>query len=727
MAPEEIQNIIVSLNKSIELFTAQLEAVVIGIPKNKESNNSTPSIIKGDDQIESLKNTNERNGGIGPSDVKFIEELHKKFKPLFDELKVKSSPEPAADATKERNDGVSLNDTKFLDDLHKKIKPLFEEVRRKPISEFITQKIDAVVAPKEDETEKNNKVSVVSIIDNLFKNIKPLFGEVKAKPSPEIKTEESDVAEVLKGEEVEKITKVSIVNISDEALKSLSAAIKGNANAPAKDGKEGGGILSGIAGLLGGTGVAAAGSGLLAFLTALPAAMPGIAVALGTIVAGAAAVSAAIAIVVKTMSYLKDDLIQIFPAIKNFAKLFVEVAVEVIPVLYKALADLVATVIPAIINAFKEFASVVIPAVIKAITSLIDSPGFKFLIGAFATALIQTFKAVGNVLTTIAETIKSIFTGVTDALMSLFKNIKDIVVPVVTSIKDMFITLVESIKGIYVGLFESIETAIVTISNNIKETISTIGSLVRDTLLGALDKIDSLFTKLPMIIGSVLGKIKDFANEIAGGKIGAIAGEVTELAKSLALLTGSSLLSTISEFFTKNPFDKIIEFQNKIDVERLSILSTLVPNLQKLADVNADQLKGVGSLIDELVGKSMQVSATVEKIFSGESSWFKKSGGILEIIDKLESAKQGAENTVTSIIVKTSDAHRKISEQQLNETKMTNRILSDIFKKMNTMSINALSNAPAPESTGINRDARMPLQFTSTNTRQQMLQSGAVI
>ena len=676
---------------------------------------------------------------------------------MLDELKVKSTPEP--NAADKSNDDFSSVGVKFFDELHKKVKPLLDELKTAPAFENKTQKSDVTPVLFESnnkETEKNNKLSVDSIVDNFFKNVEPLFNNLTAKSSPDPKAEELDVADVLKGEEVEKITKVSIVNISDDALKSLSKTLSSNDNASAKDGGKGGGILSSITGLLGGAGAAAAGSGLIAFLTALPAAAPGIGIALATIVLGAAAVSAAIAIVVKTISYLKDDLIAIFPAIKNFAKLFVELAVEVFPVVVKALADFVATVLPAIINAFKEFAFVVIPAVTKAITSLIDSPGFKFLITTVATIVTQTFGVIGNVLTGITETIKSVFTSISGVLISLFenikaivvpiitgikdifttiatsierivvgvfKNIRDTVVPVVTSIKDVFIAISTSIQGIFVGLFENVKETLVAISANITQIITK----VSDTIVGTLDRIESIFTRVPAIIGEVLGKVKDFANEIKAGKISEVAGELIKLAGGLTALTASSLLSGIGEFFADSPFDKIIDFQNKIDVDKLAFLSTLAPNLQKLVDVNADQLEGFGSLIDELISKSVQVSATVEKLFSGESSWFKKSGGILEIVDKLESAKQGAENTISSVIVKASENQMKISTMQLNETKMTNKILNDIFKKMNTMSINASSNAAAVESVGATRDARIPLQFTSTSTRQQMVQSGTVL
>lgn len=630
MTAEEIQNVIVSLNNSIEQFTARLEAVVLGIPKNKDANAPTSSIINIGGQTESMQSANERNGDIGPSDIKYIDELYKKFKPLFDDLKPKSS--------------VGLD------------------------------------------------------------------------------KEQSDLADVLKGDEAEKITKVSIVNISDDALESLRDALKGG-DASAK----GGGFLSSILGLLGGAGATVAGGGLVAILTALPNALPGIAVALGTVVAGAAAFAAAAAIIVKTISYLKEDIVKIFPIIKDFAKLFTEVAIEVIPVVGKALGAFVTTVLPVLLSSLKEFASVIIPIVIKAVGDLMDSPGFKFLTGAFLQIISKTFETISTVITTALNTAKSIITDVKDALVSLFVNLKEMVVPIIDDIKNIFTSTFDSLKQGFVSLFENIKETLVPISNDVKQTLTTIGDQVKTTVLGALDKIDSVFTKVPAIIGSILNKIKDFASGITTGKIGAVANEVRSLAIALGAMTASSLLNNIGEFFTKSPFDKIIDFQNKIDEKKLGILSTLAPNLKELVNVNADQLNGLSSVIDELINKSIQVSATVEKIFSGESGWFKKSGGILEIVDKLESAKQGAENTVTSAIVKTSDAQRKISELQLNETKMTNKILGEIFKKMNAMSINATSNAPASTSKEKTIDARLPLQFTSVNTRQQMVQSGAVI
>lgn len=628
MTAEEIQNVIISLKNSIELFGAQLESVALGVPKNTAANANASSIITVEDQTESLQGANERNGDIGPSDIKYIDELYKKFKPLFDELKPKSS--------------ASLD------------------------------------------------------------------GEA------------SDVSDVLKGDETEKVTKVSIVSISDGALESLNSAFKGEESASAKGG---GGFISGLLGMLGIGGAAAAGGGLIAAITALPAALPGIAVALGTIVAGAAAFAGAAAIIVKTISYLKEDIVGIFPFIKDFAKLFTEIAIAVIPVVGKAITDFVATVWPKIINALTVFASVVLPAVIESISALISSPGFVFIIQAFADVVSKTFGIIGSVLSNTIKAIKSIFSDTKDALISLFENIKEIVIPVIEGIKETLIAAILPIERTLKNLFNNIRAVLIPISNDVKEALVAIGEQVQNTVLGSLEKIDTIFSKIPDVFGSVFDKIAEFSNKVSIGRIGATALEIGALSVNLGLLTASRLLGGLANFFTKSPFEKIIEFQNNLDVNKLSVLSSLAPSLQKLMDVNVGQLSSISTVLDELINKSIEVSKTVEKVFSGS---FFGSRGLLELVDRLEDAKQGAENTITSVMVKTSDAQRKISELQLNETKMTNRILSDIFKKMNTMSTST-SKAPLEARGNTVNAGNVPLQFTSTNTRAQIVQSGGMM
>jgi phage-related protein len=680
MTAEELQNAIQALKNSIELFTAQLEAVALGIPKKPASNAAVDSVIPVDQQAENNEIANKRNGDVGPSDIKFIDELHKKFKPLFDELKPKTS-----------------------------------------------NSIDA---------------------------------------------EASDVEDVLSDEGAQKTTNVSIVSISEGALESIKDALKPKNEA--QDGK-GGGFLSGILGLLGGAGATAIGGGLFAMLVALPKAIPGILVALGAIIGAALAFSAAAVIVVKTLSYLKDDIVGLFPVIDKFAKIFTEFAVAVIPVIGKALTEFTTTVLPVLMGALTAFASVVLPVVIKAIAELISSPGFKFLVGEFVTLVSQSVKMLGELLIGTFAFVKSVVTDIKDALVSLFENTKSIIVSVVTGIKEMFTALLEpinllgelliettalvksvvsdtkdalismfenakaiiipvvaDIKEVFIALiepiertlkslFDNIKATLIPISNDVKDAFIEIGKQVQNTVLGAFEKIDALFSKIPDIIGSVFDKIAEFSNKVSTGKIGTVARELGSLAASLLKFTGSSLLNGLAQFFTKNPFEKIIEFQNNLDVSKLSVLSTLAPALQKLMDVNVDQLKGVSTILDDLISKSIEVSKTVEGIFKG--TWY-GGGGVFKLIDILKDAKQGAEGTITSMITKASDAQIKVAELQLSETKITNKILSDIFRKMDALNMNASSAPKAARPGTIAVDESLPLQFTSTNTRQQILQSG---
>lgn len=617
MSQEEVQKILEALKNSIEGFATQIESIATGVEKPK----TVETVITTQLQGENKEQTARLNDDIGPSDVKFIDALYKKFQPLLEGLTPKASA-PAS------------------------------------------------------ETE--------------------------------------DLESVLAGEETEKITKVSIVSISDEALKML----KGTSSAPAAE--KGGGFLSGIMGFLGGAGATAVGGGLVALLTSLPAAIPGILTALGAIIGVAAALSLAIGIVVKTISYLKDDFVKIFPVVEQFAMLFLRVAKEIIPVIGAAITDFVKNVLPPLINAFTTFAAVVIPVVIKAISDLISSPGFKFIVGALATIVSQTIGVLGGLLTETIGGLKSLVSDVGNVLINLFDNVRMIVISVIGDIKDVIIAIAEPVKQTLIVAFEKLRDVTMIIVDGINEAIKR----VFDTIDKFMDKAQQMFERVPDLINKTLNSIAEFANKITLGKIGAVALELGALTGALVALTAGSLINSIADFFTKSPFEKIIEFQNNLDPTKLKVLENLAPSLQKLIDIDVSQLKGVSSILNELVDQSLKVTSTVEKIFSGEGIFF-KSGGILELVDKLEKAKEGAENTISAVLIKTSETQKQIAELQLKETVNTNKILSEIYKKMDAFAevvVKGTTLALQPAVAQV--DVTMPLQFTSTNTRQQIVQSG---
>ena len=670
--------------------------------------------------------------------------------------------------------------------------------------------------------------------------------------------------------------------------------------------EKGGGFLSSIMGLLGGAGGVGAGAGIsavggsiIALLTALPAAIPGILTALGAIVVGAAALSLAIGIVVKTISFLKDDFIEIFPIIDKFAELFIKVAKEIIPMVYNALANFVATILPPLLDGLTTFASVVLPAIIGAVNELINSPGFKFIVGALVPVLSQIIDVISNLLSELVSGIKSIFTDTKDALVSLFENIKQIIVPIIEGIKDIIVAPVESIKEVFISGFENVKEVIVAISSaissaingimdiivapveSIKEVFISIFENIKEVIVAILPAISSaidkiydgivyifskakeIFEDIPTIIDKTLNSIKDFANNVSigkisavaaeltalglaligltggsvitnianfftgggpfakiiefqnnlnesklkslsyitdlaknvsSGRIGAVAAELKQLADAFAGLTGGSLLKNATDFFTgggpfakiidfqnnlnesklkllsyikdfvnnvssgrigavaaelkqladallgltggsvitnianfftgEGPFAKIIEFQNNLNESKLKLLENLAPSLQKLIDIDTSQLKGLSTILNELMDQSLQIASTVDKIFAGKGI-FNRSGGILELVDRLEKSKQGAENTISNVNIKTSEAQKQIAELQLKEAVLTNTILSKIYKKMDAFAdMPQKSNATAKKLAGLDIDATMALQFTSNNTRQQIVQSG---
>lgn len=617
MTPEDVQNYIEALKKSVVGFATQIDSIATGVEKTK----TVQTVITTKDQGDSKEQTARLNDDIGPGDVKFIDALYKKFQPLLEGLTPKS---------------VSLaNDAKDMED-------------------------------------------------------------------------------VLAGDEVEKVTKVSIVSISDEALKMIKDLV------PASTNEKSEGFLSTITGLLGGVGVAAAGGGMLAFLRALPAAIPGILTALGSIIGIAAALSLSIGIVVKTISYLKDDIKAIFPVVEQFAALFVKVAKDVIPVIGEAITNFVKTVWPPMINALGAFVSTVMPSVVAAISSLVSSPGFKFLVETWAEVLAGTFKTLSSVLTETMSTVKSVVTDVGTVLVSLFDNVRMIVTSVAGDIKDIFVAIADPIKEILTTGFEQLKDVTMIIVDGIGAAVSR----VFDTIDNLAGKMQLFFERVPETIDKTLNSIAVFANKITLGKITDVAAELTALTLALGGLTAGGLINGLAEFFTKSPFDKIIEFQDDLDVDKLAALDNFAPALQKLLNIDASQLKGVSSILNELVEQSLQVSTTVEKIFSGEGIFF-KSGGILELVDKLERAKQGAEDTISAVLIKTSESQKQIAELQLKEAITTNKLLSEIYKKMDAFAAFAASGSSAsPKLAATNVDVTMPLQFTSTNTRQQIVTTG---
>lgn len=614
MTAEEVQKVLDALKKTIENFSSQLEGVATGVPKEP----TTPSIITQQDQIEANENASKRNENVTPADVKFIDEMYKKFKPLFDDLKPK---QPAAAA------------------------------------------------------------------------------------------EQADLSDVLKGDESPKVTQVNIVSISDEVLKSLkSQSTQGEKK------EEKSGFLSGILGALGG---AAAGGGILQMLTTLPAALPGIGVALLAIVGFTAALAASVAIVVKTLKWLKDDLVEIFPAVKMFTMLFVEVAKEIIPVVAKAIGDFVATVLPPLFEGITYFAKTILPLIAEGIKLIIDSPGFKFIVSELASVIKSVAGMLGDVLKK---------TG--DVLISLFENIKDIVKPIIDGVIESVVKIADVVDNVLVvginavkDIFIKLGEVAVPIAQSIKETFVEVGEITERIIMGLANSVERVFKAVPDVVGKTLDSIQNFAANVTLGKIGKIGLELGGLAAGLTALTGGDLLSSIGNFFTGSPFEKIIEFQNQLDPAKLSMISGLGPALQSLTDFNASSIEAAGKSIDYLLDRVIKVNKAVIDLFSGKESPFSKEGGVVEIINKLNESKQSTQDSIASVITNIGTTQIQLANTQIQLTTQTNRILTEIHKKMDNIAMNAMQ--PAPESgRPEDVDGTVPLRFTSTNSRLQMVQSG---
>lgn len=551
------------------------------------------------------------------------------------------------------------------------------------------------LAPNEKRIEKERAKIFANEFKEMFNSIS-LLSNVNA-----------DVAEVSKGDTVE-LFDVRLVGINREVLDSLRELIHVKAASPEKEG--------GIMGWLLGAGAAVAGAGAVGVISLLrmlanPQVVAGIAVALGTILASTVVVAASIAIVIKTLSYLKDDIIGLMPVFRDFVDIIVDAAVRILPPIFDG-----------IIKYLKVIASAVID-IVKEIVPLIST--------------------------------------------------------VVTSVKEVYLAVIDTIK---------------TIAQLASDTLKVVFDTFRDAFMETIGFIERTIQRIPEVISNVFNTIADFSNKVQIGAIGLVAAEITALVAALGLLTASSLIDGLSNFFFESPFEKIINFQNALDPSKFVALQTLAPSLEKMTHLDADKLDdfneslqdtpaainkltaslktfkneefllmfrtfGVGETIfdrildfqtkfdatkfeqvstigaafkdiynlhgfmDKLVSKSQQVAATIESLYAGKSGMFSSTPGLQKIAEDMKTATSNIVTETTNpslekVITRVGDMQIRMIEIHINESKTGNRILGDILQKIGNMS---------PSSASITSslvDPTFPLQFNSTDLKRQLTDAG---
>lgn len=552
------------------------------------------------------------------------------------------------------------------------------------------------LAPNEKRIEKER----AKIFANEFKE---LFNSISL-----LNNSSADIAEVSKGDVVE-LFDVRLVGIDREVLADLKGLVQIKSNTSEK---EGGGILGWLAGAAG----AAAGAGAVGIISLLrmlatPQVVAGIAVALGTILASTVVLAASVAIVIKTLSYLKDDIIGLMPVFRDFIDIIVDAAVRILPPVFDGIV---------------KYAKVVFAAIVDIVKSIVP--------------LVET---------------------------------------VVTSVKEVYLAVIDTIK---------------TIAQLASDTLKVVFDTFRDVFMETIGFIERTIQRIPEIISSVFNTIADFSNKVQIGAIGLVAAEITALVAALGLLTASSLIDGLSNFFFESPFEKIINFQNALDPSKFTALQTLAPSLEKMTKLDADKLDdfneslqntpaaidkltaslktfkneefllmfrtfGVGETIfdrildfqtkfdatkfeqvatigaafkdiynlhgfmDKLVSKSQQVAATIESLYAGKSGMFNSTPGLQKIAEDMKTATSNIVTETTNpslekVITRVGDMQIRMIEIHINESKISNRILSDILQKIGTA-------APTPASIASSLvDPTFPLHFNSTDLMRQLTDAG---
>jgi hypothetical protein len=269
-----------------------------------------------------------------------------------------------------------------------------------------------------------------------------------------------------------------------------------------------------------------------------------------------------------------------------------------------------------------------------------------------------------------------------------------------------------------------------------------------DTVKAGMIIFRDVLTNIPDVIDKIFNSILEFSDEVDPKKIGAAALGLSALAAALLTLTGGNLLESVTSFFVDSPFDKVIDFQNQLDLQKIAGLTMIAAAMEKLSKLE------VGSFV-KFDGALYNMKFNVDKLaiafenllqkMPGESTWATVSNFASKATDALSNIFKNApqaelNQTIKAIhynadakpvavglgalgetMVKVSDAHTVLAKAHIEETKGTNRILNNILQKMQEFKMPVVAPTTQQRSSEYKS---FPLQYTATQTRQQMLAAG---
>lgn len=667
MSPEDLQKLLNALNATLQNFTADVEEIAKGLPKNEDN----PSIISENKQKENNKKNQEDSSDLTSNE----KEKQQKIAVIFSKK--------------------------------------FEEIFKKYFEKLELQKKSSDVENKEEKEPAS--LSLFGVVDSLVKNFgasmqaamnfnAAILKQIIAKIAPP----SSDELEVLSGEA--KPTNVNIVSIDEKVIKALSKAFDFEIK---QEKPEQGGVLGFISSIIAlGPLAGASLTALAAGIASMTAALAGLGAAAGPVSIGLLVIATAIpvfalsfslaaAIIVGALWLIKKPLLDLMPVFEMFGKLFKDYILQ--PIL-----DALPNIIPALaifLQIFKELMTSLLATIAPVLQGIVEA--VKIVVQGIADLANNIVKGIVTIISAIADTINTIVNGIAKAIDVVYSSI--------------------------VKLAEIFSNALMKSLNTVKEGMI----IFRD-----------VFKSLPDVTEKIFNSILDFSNNVDPAKISTAAISLGALAGALLALTGGNLLESITSFFVDSPFDKVIDFQNQLDLQKIAGLTMIAAAMEKISKIDVDSFAKFDGTLYNMKFNVDKLAVAFENLLQkmpGESTWAVVSNFASKATDALsnifKNMPQAELNQTIKVIhynadakpvvvglgalgetmVKVNDAHTILAKAHIEETKGTNKILNSILQKMQEIKMPVV--APAAQQKG-NEYKSFPLQFTAVQTRQQMLAAG---
>ena len=551
------------------------------------------------------------------------------------------------------------------------------------------------LSSKEKRIEKERAKIFANEFKELFKSMSLL------------NTIDPGVAEVSKGDEVD-LFDVRLVGINQEVLDDLKGLVQVKSSTPEKEG----GILGWLAGAAGAAASAGA-VGIIGLLRMLanPQVVEGIAIALGTILAATVTIAASVAIVIKTLSWLKDDIIGLMPVFKDFLGIVTDAVVRIIPPLFDGIVKYTKVVYTAIVDIVKA----IVPLVTTVVTSVKE-------------VVLGILKTIRSVAKSISKSIKVVLNTFRDVFIETLNFIERTIQRIPDMIKDVLDTIDKFSNSVKVGAIGIVAGEIFILAGalNALTASSLVGDLANFFFDSPFEKIinfqnaldPSKFIALQTLAPSLekmthldADKLDDFNDALQDTPAA-----IDKLTASLKAFKNEEFLLMFRTFGVgETIFDRILDFQTKFDSKKFEQVSTIGAAFKDIYNLHG--------FMDKLVSKSQQVAATIESLYAGKHGMFSSSQGLSKIAEdiKLSAANTVSETTnpkLEGVITRIGDMQIRLIEIHINESKTSNRLLGDILQK--------ISSPPSSQSSLASSlvDPSFPLQFNSVNLKQQLTDAG---